>query len=86
MSSAHPEPSSFVPRHLGPSDAEVRAMLDALNYPTLDAFIDATIPASIRFRDKLNIPAARSEQDALASFATEMSVNEVWRSYIGMGY
>ena len=86
MSSAHPEPASFVPRHLGPSDAEVRAMLDALGYPTLDAFIDATIPSSIRFRDRLNIPAARSEQDALAAFATEMSANEVWRTYIGMGY
>ena len=47
MSSAHPEPASFVPRHLGPSDAEVRAMLDALGYPTLDAFIDAIDRASI---------------------------------------
>jgi glycine dehydrogenase len=86
VSSAHPEPASFVPRHLGPSESDVRSMLDALGYPTLDAFIDATIPASIRFRDKLNIPSARAEQDALAAFATEMSANEVWRTYIGMGY
>jgi glycine dehydrogenase len=45
-----PQPDSFVPRHIGPSDADVSAMLHAVGYPTLDAFIDATIPEAIRFR------------------------------------
>ena len=86
MSKATPQPDSFVSRHIGPSEADVRAMLDTLGYPTLDAFVDAVIPANIRFRGTLDVPAERSEQDALASFRAEMSGNEPWRSFIGMGY
>jgi len=86
VSKTIPQPDSFVSRHIGPSDADVRAMLDTLGYPSLDAFIDAVIPANIRFRGALDVPAERSEQDALASFRAEMSGNEIWRSFIGMGY
>jgi glycine dehydrogenase len=86
VSKAAPQPDSFVSRHIGPSDADVRAMLDTLGYPSLDAFVDAVIPANIRFRGTLDVPAERSEQDALASFRAEMSGNEPWRSFIGMGY
>ena len=81
-----PTPDSFVSRHIGPSDADVRAMLDTLGYPNLDAFVDAVIPASIRFRASLDVPAEQSEQEALSAFRKEMSGNEVWRSFIGMGY
>ncbi|HEV8410273.1 MAG TPA: glycine dehydrogenase (aminomethyl-transferring), partial [Gemmatimonadaceae bacterium] len=86
MSKAIPQPDSFVSRHIGPSDSDVRSMLDTLGYPTLDAFVDAVIPSSIRFRAALDVPGERSEQEALASFRAEMSGNEVWRSFIGMGY
>jgi glycine dehydrogenase len=86
VSQSIPTPDSFVSRHIGPSDADVRAMLDTLGYASLDAFVDAVIPANIRFRSALDVPAERSEQDALASFRAEMSGNEVWRSFIGMGY
>jgi glycine dehydrogenase len=86
VSQSIPQPDSFVSRHIGPSDADVRAMLDTLGYPNLDAFVDAVIPASIRFRAALDVPGERSEQEALASFRAEMSGNEVWRSFIGMGY
>ncbi len=86
MSKATPQPDSFVSRHIGPSDADVLAMLDALGYKSLDAFVDAVIPDSIRFRGTLDVPAERSEQDALASFRAEMSGNQGWRSFLGMGY
>ena len=46
--------TSFVPRHIGPSDADVRAMLDVLGYDTLDALIDATVPAGIRLKRPLD--------------------------------
>jgi len=61
-------------------------MLAALGYPSLDAFIDDTIPENIRLRRPLAIPAGTSEQEALAAFRAEMSANEVRRSFIGMGY
>ena len=44
------EAASFIPRHIGPSDADVSAMLDLLGYDSLDALIDATVPAGIRLK------------------------------------
>ncbi len=82
----HPEPDTFVSRHNGPSADEQQEMLRALGYGSLDAFIDATIPETIRFRRALALPAPKSEQEALAAFREEMSANEVRRSFIGMGY
>jgi glycine dehydrogenase len=61
-------------------------MLAALGFPTLDALVQATIPAGIRAAKPLALPPAMSEQDALAAFTELMSQNEVWRSFIGLGY
>ncbi|WKW11306.1 aminomethyl-transferring glycine dehydrogenase [Pseudogemmatithrix spongiicola] len=84
--SAHPAPDTFVRRHLGPSEAEQAEMLKELGYASLDAFIDATVPDNIRLRRPLALPAAQSEQEALAAFRAEMNANDVRRSFIGMGY
>ena len=81
-----PLPDSFIPRHIGPNEAEITSMLGALGYPTLDALIDATVPATIRFPRALALPPSMSEQDALSAFRRMVSPNEVWRSFIGMGY
>ncbi|HVZ47812.1 MAG TPA: aminomethyl-transferring glycine dehydrogenase [Gemmatimonadaceae bacterium] len=79
-------PDTFVSRHIGPSEADTREMLKTLGYASLDALIDATVPSNIRFRRALNLPGATSEQEALADFRAMMSQNEVWRTFIGMGY
>ncbi|MGA0920788.1 MAG: glycine dehydrogenase (aminomethyl-transferring), partial [Gemmatimonadaceae bacterium] len=84
--SVHPQPDTFVARHIGPSAADIQAMLAELGYASLDAFIDDTIPETIRFRRTLAIPGGQSEQEALAAFRAEMSTNEVRRTFIGMGY
>ncbi len=81
-----PAPDSFIPRHIGPSDEDVRAMLDALGFDSLDALIGATVPAAIRLGRALELPAATSEQEALASFQHLVDPNQVWRSYLGLGY
>ena len=46
---------TFVRRHIGPSDAEIDAMLSALGLSSLDELVAQTIPASIR--DSACIPA-----------------------------
>ena len=79
-------PDTFVSRHIGPSDDDVRAMLHTLGLPSLDALIDATVPANIRFRRELALPPAMSEQDALADFRAMVAPNDVWRSFLGLGY
>ncbi len=83
---ALPVPDSFVPRHIGPSATDVREMLAALGVPSLDALIDATVPANIRMKGALELPPPMSEQEALAAFEQLVSANEVWRSFIGLGY
>ncbi len=78
--------ATFASRHNGPAEADQRTMLDTVGYPTLDAFIDAVVPEAIRLRKPLAIDAARSEADVLADLKRVAARNQVWRSYIGMGY
>jgi glycine dehydrogenase len=77
---------AFAPRHNGPTPAEQQVMLDALGYPSLDAFIDAVVPEAIRFRGTLSAGAPRSEAQVLADLKTLASRNQLWRSYLGLGY
>ena len=78
--------ASFIPRHIGPSDADLRAMLDLLGYDSLDALIDATVPAGIRFRRPLAIHAPMTEHEALDSLRAIARRNQVYRSFLGLGY
>ncbi|HEX5436287.1 MAG TPA: aminomethyl-transferring glycine dehydrogenase [Gemmatimonadaceae bacterium] len=77
---------SFIPRHIGPTDADVHDMLGVLGYGTLDELIDAAVPAGIRTRRPLELPEGRSEAIALREFRALASRNQRYRSYIGMGY
>src|SRR5437660_9119767 len=78
--------ASFATRHIGPGPDDIRAMLGTLGYATLDALIDAIVPADIRLRRPLDLPPARSEREALADLRELASQNQVFRSYLGMGY
>ena len=61
-------------------------MLSLLGYPSLEAMIEQAVPAQIRLRRPLQLPAARSEYEVLAALKEIASQNQVFRSYIGMGY
>ena len=61
-------------------------MLGVTGFDSLDALTDAAVPAQIRLGKPLNLPAARSEHQALADVKTIASQNQVFRSFIGMGY
>ena len=77
---------SFIRRHIGPSAHDIDAMLDALGYESLDAFIDATVPEQIRLRRTLSIGPGRTEHDVLAELRGMAEQNRVYRSYLGLGY
>src|SRR5438876_3534440 len=77
---------SFVARHVGPSDAEVAAMLATLGYSSLDELIDATVPRKIRLRAGLSLPKGLTETEVLTYFRALATKNLVFRSFIGMGY
>ena len=77
---------TFARRHIGPSPEEIEQMLALLGFPSLDALVDDAIPAEIRLREPLKLPAPRGEHELLAELKAIMSKNKVYRSYIGMGY
>jgi glycine cleavage system P protein (glycine dehydrogenase) len=80
------DPDTFVQRHIGPSTADVSAMLHTLGYESLDDFIDATVPTSIRSSRSLGIGPSRAEHDVLAEIRRIANRNQVFRSYLGLGY
>ncbi len=76
----------FSHRHLGSHQRKIREMLQTVGYGTLEELISATIPEEIRLRRSLDLPAALSEEEALAELRALASLNEMRLSYIGMGY
>jgi glycine dehydrogenase len=76
----------FEHRHLGPGQADQAKMLAALGYGSLDDLTDAALPSSIRSTEGLDLPAARTEGEALADLRALADRNEVVTSMIGLGY
>jgi glycine dehydrogenase len=76
----------FLSRHVGPDDTDVAAMLRVLEQPSLDALIDAVVPASIRLRGELELPEAVTEAALLARLRAVADKNRAFRSFLGMGY
>jgi glycine dehydrogenase len=77
---------TFIHRHIGPSAADVRQMLDLLGYDSLDDLTEATVPAAIRMKRPLNIGEPRGEHELLTELKGIAGKNKVMRSLIGMGY
>ena len=46
--------NKFVNRHIGISESDVPAMLEAIGVKSIDELIDQTIPANIRLKSRLN--------------------------------
>ena len=76
----------FINRHLGPSDGEIQSMLKSCGLSSLDELISETIPASVLDMDSLQINAVPIEQELLKELRSIADKNQVFRSYIGMGY
>jgi glycine dehydrogenase len=81
---AHPD--EFIRRHIGPNEKETGELLALLGFKNLDELIDAAVPKNIRLGKKPNLPAAKSEFEALAELRRVASENKVFRSFIGQGY
>ncbi len=77
---------AFIERHIGPNDAEIASMLGVVGHPSLEAFTDAIVPASIKSAGPLALPESMTEVDALAKIRAIASQNKVFKSFIGQGY
>src|SRR6266498_5289160 len=76
----------FAYRHIGPRREDTAEMLELLGYASLDEFIDAVVPPDIRLRRPLALPPGRSEREVLQALRGLAAQNQLFRSYIGMGY
>ncbi|MBT3351412.1 MAG: aminomethyl-transferring glycine dehydrogenase [Nitrospinaceae bacterium] len=76
----------FIRRHNGPDEADIAAMLGALDFSSLEELIEKTVPAPIISSHPLGIGESRTEQEVMARLKSLASKNRVFRSMIGMGY
>jgi glycine dehydrogenase len=77
---------AFIPRHIGPNDAEIAEMLAVVGANSLDGLVDAIVPASIKLTAPLALPGPVTEEEALAKIRAIAAQNKVLRSFIGQGY
>ena len=77
---------AFVDRHIGPDAADRELMLRAIGYTSLEEFTQAVVPASIRWAQMLDLPAAAEEPEVLSELAALAGRNRVVTSLIGLGY
>mgnify|MGYP000541173166 FL=1 len=76
----------FIERHIGPSAADIDAMLGVVGAQSLDELVTQTVPASILLEQDIPLPAPRAEHEALAELKALAQQNRLSKSFIGMGY
>jgi glycine dehydrogenase len=78
--------NEFVPRHIGPDEADTKQMLKTIGVKSIDELINNTVPPSIRMSTPLDLPVAMSEHEYLRHIKEISLKNKVFTNYIGQGY
>ena len=78
--------NEFVSRHIGPNEADTKAMLKTIGETSLSSLINKTVPPSIRMDHSLKLPGAMSEHEYLKHIKEISLKNKVFANYIGQGY
>ena len=73
-------------RHIGVNKADAEVMLRKIGVGSLDELIDKTIPANIRLKAPLALPAQMTEYEFALHIAELASKNKLFTTYIGMGW
>ncbi|HEY5090130.1 MAG TPA: aminomethyl-transferring glycine dehydrogenase [Polyangia bacterium] len=76
----------FAARHIGPDADEEAQMLRALGVASLEGLVGQTVPADIRLAGPLDLAAPASEAEVLEELSALSAKNQIWKSFIGMGY
>ncbi|MCA9295744.1 MAG: glycine dehydrogenase (aminomethyl-transferring), partial [Phycisphaerales bacterium] len=77
---------TFVRRHIGPDDIEIRDMLTVVGCASIDELIEEAVPSTIRLDRPLNLLDPLTEFEAITDLRRMAKKNRVFRSCIGMGY
>jgi len=81
-----PLPTEFASRHIGPADAEIDAMLAAVEADSLDALTAQAIPSAILDDAPLGLGDGLGEGAMLAKLRAIGAKNRIMTSLIGQGY
>ncbi|NYE38101.1 glycine dehydrogenase [Nocardioides cavernae] len=76
----------FVARHIGPDDAAVAHMLDAIGHESLESLMAAAVPGGIRTAAALDLPDPLDEEATARALRTLASQNRPAEAMIGLGY
>ncbi|BDY03464.1 aminomethyl-transferring glycine dehydrogenase [Ferrimonas sp. YFM] len=76
----------FLPRHIGPTLAQRQQMLEFVGATSLEDLTGQIVPEGIRLQNPLGIGDPQREVDALGTLRGFAEQNQVFTSYIGMGY
>ncbi len=86
MSSSGIQPNEFQSRHIGPRPSDLTDMLSTIGESSLSDLIDHTVPANIRMKRSLKLPAAMTEYEYLQHMQGLSQKNNLFKTYIGQGY
>ena len=77
---------NFTRRHIGPNTSELNTILSTINVESVEQLLEQTIPDKIRLKNDLNIPEGISEMEFLKEIKKLSSLNQKFKTYIGIGY
>jgi glycine dehydrogenase len=77
---------TFASRHISPEAADIEQMAAEVGFTSLDDLIAQAVPPQIRLNRDLALPAGLSEYELIQNLKAIAAQNQVFRSFIGMGY
>ena len=77
---------NFTRRHIGPNSSELNKILSTIGVTSVEQLLEQTIPEKIRLKNELNIPEGISEMEFLKEIKKLSSLNQNFKTYIGLGY
>lgn len=76
----------FETRHIGTLGKEKQEMLQAIKSNSINDLIEQTVPSNIRLQKELQLSTPLSEFEYLQHIGEIGAKNELFKSYIGLGY
>ncbi|XP_012257919.2 glycine dehydrogenase (decarboxylating), mitochondrial [Athalia rosae] len=81
-----PKREEFQVRHIGPRKHEQLQMLETIGFKSLEELTQSAVPANIFLTKPLELEDPLNEYELIKKIREISEKNEVWRSFIGMGY
>lgn len=76
----------FEMRHIGPRVQDQSKMLEYIGFKSLEELTKTAVPENILHKGGLNIEEPVTEYNLIKRAVAISKKNEIWRTYIGMGY